>query len=425
MNIFLKKVRIKTIFSKFEPIKVEPLELCYLKTVADEMGHKTIIIDGLFKYVIPTNVEVSPSLPDIIVLTGYNVAENEILKEAQNYKVKYPNVKIIVGGVHIQLNSTSFHKPYIDYVIHSQSLEVFKIILRICSGENIGGKGFDYRKNDKWIIGDKDISFENEDVIPDRELFNNIRNQVYYLNKREVALIKGSVGCPYSCSYCYCRELNGGKYLNADYEKMVREMSSIDSKYFWIVDDVFLKNKEDALTFLDEVKKAKLDRKFIAYLRADFIIKERDLIPDLKNAGLNEVIIGFEAINEEELRNYNKSTNAVDYPKVISILKENDLDFTALFMVQPSYEIKDFINLYNFIKKHEIEIYTLSIFTPIKGTKGYEEEQNLLINDPKYFDFLHLVTKSKLPKFIFYLLFYGMHIRLLKSKRIWEYILRR
>ena len=201
MNILLKKVRIKTLFSRFEPIKVEPLELCYLKTVADEMGHKTFIIDGLFKYVIPTNVDGSPLSPDIIVLTGYNVAENEILKEAQNYKLEYPNVKIIVGGVHIQLNSFSFHKPYIDYVIHSQSLEVFKIILRIIQGENLNRQGFDYIKNDKWIIGDKDIILENEEIIPDRELFNNIKNQVYYLDKREVALIKGSVGCPYSCSY--------------------------------------------------------------------------------------------------------------------------------------------------------------------------------------------------------------------------------
>lgn len=425
MNILLKKVRIKTLFSRFEPIKVEPLELCYLKTVADEMGNNSYIIDELFNNGIPTNEEGNPLSPDIIVLTGYNVAENEILKEAQNYKLEYPNVKIIIGGVHIQLNSSSFHKPYIDYVIHSQSLEVFKIILRICSGENLDVLGFDYIKNEQWIIGDKDIIFENEDIIPDRELFSNIRNQVYYLDKREVALIKGSVGCPYSCSYCYCKELNGGKYLNADYEKMVREMSSIDSKYFWIVDDVLLINNADALSFIDEVKKAKLDRKFIAYLRADFIIKHKDLIPELKEVGLNEVIIGFEAINEEELKNYNKTTSAVDYPKVISILKENDLDFTALFMVHPSYEIKDFINLSRFIKKHKIDIFTLSIFTPIKGTIGYEDEKNLIRNDPKYFDFLHLVTKSNLPKFIFYLLFYGLHLRLLKSKRIWKYILRR
>jgi len=426
MKIYLKKVRTKTLFSMFDPIKVEPLELSYLKTVADEMGHSTSIVDGLFMCSKAYKNDKS-IVPDIVVLTGYNVAENEILKEAKFYKSKYPKAKIIVGGVHIQLNSTSFHKSYIDYVIHSQSLDSFRTVLNIIQGEKLDVKGFDYRtKDDNWVIGSKEVISENEEIYPNREFFNAFRNQIYYLDKKEVALIKGGVGCPYKCSYCYCRELNGGKYLKASFKNMVREMSSIDTDYFWIVDDVFFANREDALSFIEEIKKAKLDKKYIAYLRADFIIKEKDIIKSLKEVGLNEVIIGFEAINEEELKSYNKATNAVDYPKVISILKENHLDYTALFMVQPSYGFKDFENLYKFIKKYGIDVFTLSVFTPIKGTKGYDDEkENFVRDDPKYFDFLHLVTKSKLPKIIFYMLFYGMHIRLLKSRRIRNYLLRR
>lgn len=49
MVVFLKKVRVKTIFSAFDPIKVEPLELCYLKTVLNKMGIESYIIDELFK----------------------------------------------------------------------------------------------------------------------------------------------------------------------------------------------------------------------------------------------------------------------------------------------------------------------------------------------------------------------------------------
>lgn len=420
MNIYLKKVRIKTLFSRFEPIKVEPLELCYLKSVAEEMNQEVHIIDELFY---SDNVI---DAPDVIVLTGYNVAENEILKEAKAYKIKYPNVKIIVGGVHMQLNSNIFHNKYIDYVIHSQGLNTFRNVLSIVQGEDLPIKGFDYRKNGNWIAGDKDIINSIEAVIPSRDFFDSNRDQIYYLNKKEVALIKGSVGCPYTCSYCYCREINGGKYIKANYEKMVKEISEIDTNYFWIVDDTLFTSRNDAESFIQEVKKAKINKKYIAYLRADFIIKERDIIPELKKAGLNEVIIGFEAINEDELVDYNKLTNAMDYPQVISILKENNLDFTGLFMVQPTYGFKDFYNLNKFIKKNKIEVFTLSIFTPMKGTKGYDDErENLLRNDPRFFDFLHLVTKSKLPKIVFYLLFYGMHLRLLKSNRIRNYLLRR
>lgn len=421
MNVLLKKVRTKTLFSIADPIRVEPLELEYLKTAADSLGFNSVILDELFT----RTVEEIPLLPDIIVLTGYNVAENQILKEAKYYKKKYPNVKIIVGGVHIQLNASTFHNENIDYVIHSQSLRVFQNVLLKIKGENIEYYGFDYRVNGRWIIGEKEIIHENEDIIPAREFFNNIKRKTYYLDKRNIALIKGSIGCPYKCSYCYCRELNGGKYIKANYKNMAQEINNISADYFWVVDDILFISRVDVLNFIDEIQRLKINKKFIAYLRADFIIRESDLLPKLKEVGLDEVIIGFEAVTEEELKNYNKGTLALDYPKVIELLNKNNIDYTALFMVQGNYGIKDFLKLYKFIKESNIETYTLSIFTPIKGTKEYEsQKQSLLTTNPKHFDFLHLVTKSRLPKPIFYLFFYATHIRLLKSKRIRKYILR-
>ena len=435
MNIYLKKVRTKTLFSKFEPIKVEPLELCYLKKVAEDLGHNCFIIDELFHLnvipredsplnVIPSVVEGSPLFPHIIALTGYNVAENQILKEAEEYKGQFPDAKIIVGGVHVQLNSSCFHKPYIDYVIHSHSIDVFRNVISRIQGQDIPIKGFDFNYNGEWIIGGKVVVDYMEEIYPDREFFYTYKNQIYYLEKREVALIKGSVGCPYKCSYCYCRELNGGRFIKTDYSKLVKEMSAVDAYYFWIVDDVLFTSRQDALCFIDESLKVGFKKKFIAYLRADFILREKDLLSKLRDVGLDEIIIGFEAISQKELKEYNKGTNAVDYPQAIRSLKENHIDYTALFMVKPEYGIKEFRSLYRFIKDNGIQVFTLSIFTPMKGTVEYDESR-LTKTDPKYFDFLHLVTKSRLPKPLFYLLFYGIHLRMLKSKRIINYLLRK
>jgi len=124
MIVFLKKVRVKTIFSTFEPVVVEPLELFYLKSVLNNMNIENYVIDELFKLKEPSAV-----IPDVVVLTGYNVAENEIIKQAKYYKLRYPQVKVIVGGVHIQGNSDVFHSDAIDYVCHTQSLSTFKELI--------------------------------------------------------------------------------------------------------------------------------------------------------------------------------------------------------------------------------------------------------------------------------------------------------
>ena len=426
MVVFLEKVRVKTIFSAFEPVKVEPLELCYLKTVLNNMNIENYLIDDLFELKSPKNIT-----PDIVVLTGYNVSENEIIKVARSHKLKYPKVIIIVGGVHIQGNYKHFHVDGVDYVIHSHSLNTFELLIEKITNEdkellNKGVDSFVVMKDSKegqWYSGETEILYEKENVVADRNIFNQIYNKVHYLEKRKVALIKGSIGCPYNCSYCYCKELNFSHYIKANFDIMVTEMKTMKADYFWIVDDVLFSQRSDALDFIDAIKKENLNAKFIAYLRADFILKEKDLLKKLREIGLVEVIVGFEATNNDELEAYEKTTDALNYPEIILLLKENNIDLTALFMVKPDYEYKDFKNLRKFIKSNNIEVFTISIFTPIKGTQGYElSKKNLITKNPEKFDFMHLVLKPKLPKWIFYTLFYSIHLSLLKSKRIWRYI---
>lgn len=420
MIIFLKKVRVSTLFSKFDPVIVEPLELCYLRSVLTTMNIENYLIDSLFGLEEPEN-----TAPDVIILTGYNVAENKVLKEAKMYKEKFPDCKIIVGGVHIQLNRESFQRKYIDYVIHSQSLDGFKKVIQSIRDNSLPiCKGVDYYENGHWHLGEVDPILERENLLADRSLFYNFKNKLRYLEKSEVALIKGSIGCPYKCSYCFCKDLNQGEYIRGDYEKMAEEINGLDANYYWVIDDVLFRNRIDAIEFIQSMKAIGGQRSIIGYLRGDFILKEQDLLARLKMAGLKEVIVGFEATNNEELESYDKTINALDYPKIISLLRDYEIDLTALFIVKPDYKIKDFLNLYRFIKQNKIEIFTISILTPIKGTKNYHEEKmDLTTLNPEKYDFLHLVKKPRLPKILFYTLFYGIHLRLLKSKRVWKYIL--
>ena len=422
MIIFLEKIRVKTIFSIVDPVKVEPLELCYLKTILNNMNIESYIIDDLFGFKEPQGL-----IPNIIVLTGYNTAENEIIKKSKIYKNKYPQAKIIVGGVHIQENAAYFRVDTIDYVVHSGSLNTFVLLIKkIKNNDNIPlDKGVDTFQKNGWHLGEKESINEIENIKPDRGFFSKAKSKFKYLDKRNVALIKGSVGCPFKCSYCYCKLLNNKHYIKPSYQAMIEEMESLDADYYWIIDDVLFSSRDDALKFIEIIEKKKIKLKIIGYLRADFICKEQDLLKRLKEVGLCEVIVGFEATDNKELENYKKTTDATDYPLAISLLKENKIDLTALFMVHPNYSFKDFKILNNFIKENQIDVYTISIMTPIKGTILYDEMKNELIEKrPEKFDFLHLVLKSKLPKFIFYILFYNLHISLLKSNRIKKFIKR-
>ena len=423
MVVFLEKVRVKTTFSIFDPVRVEPLELCYLKAVLNKMNAEAYILDRKFGFSPPEGLA-----PDLIVLTGYNTAENEIIRVSSAYKKKYPRAKIIAGGVHVQENAEYFRVDTIDYVFQSPSLRTFEILIeKIVNHDEIPlNHGVDSQLKEGWHLGKKESIYEDEGIKPDRDFFYAAKPRLKYLDKRKVALVKSSVGCPYKCSFCYCRLLNNGHFIPADYEKMIEEMETIDADYYWVVDDVLFSTRDEALKFIDIMEKRDSTLNIIGYLRADFICRERDLLKKLRNAGIREVITGFEATVNSELKEYKKTTDAASYPLAIALLKESDIDLTALFMVQPDYGLKDFNTLRKFIKSNKIDVYTLSIMTPLKKTKLYEEKEDLLIDKrPERYDFLHLVLRPKLPKFIFYALFYGLHIRLLSSKRVRGFLLNR
>jgi len=419
MIVFLKKARARTPFSILDPVRVEPLELAYLKAAAEDTGASAYIIDDLF------GLREPKVIPDVLVITGYNTAESKILEEAETYKTRFPKVKIIVGGTHAERNSRDFHSPYVDFVVHSSDLKVFMDILGLVDGrlEELKPSGFDMQRSGEWIIGGSRPVAVMPLIKPDRSLTEAVIGKTRYLDKRRVALVKGRTGCPYKCDFCYCRLLNGGKHIAGDYGDILDEALELDAEYIWVVDDVFLASRKDALDFIDAAEGRSRRVDLIAYLRADFILKNRDLLEKLKVCGLGEVIVGFEATSNAELDEYNKQTDALDYPEVIRILRETEIDLTALFMVSPDYRISDFRRLSGFLRDNQIDTYTISILTPIKGTDGYEEMKGKLITvDPERFDFLHLVTKPRLPAPIFYMMFVWLHLGLLRSKRIRSFI---
>lgn len=412
MIVFLEKVRTRTFFSYFEPIITEPLELMYLQTILNEEEIVHHLIDPQFGKKPPKGV-----VPDLIILTGYNVAEEKMRKQAATYKGIYPQAKVMASGVHSQINREAFWTEDFDYVCFSQRLETFRQFLK--EGNTLKGIDYHCKKTGKWVLGEEDPLEELEGILPDRQFFYEIKAQTRYMDKRGLALVKGSHGCPYECRFCYCRLLNQGNYIKPNFKQMLNTIEDIDAEHIWLIDDSLLLSQADALAFIEAFRGASVKKYLIAYLRADFIASHAALLPALKETGLSEVIVGFESPDAETLSAYKKGQSADVYHEAVWALRQAKINVTGLFIVDPAYGISDFLRLFKYIKALGLSEFTLSVMTPLKGTEDYEEKKHLLTtHKPKRFDFLHLVVPSKLPKWLFYTLFYGGHLLLLKSKRI-------
>lgn len=247
--------------------------------------------------------------------------------------------------------------------------------------------------------------------LPDRSFFNQYKSKSRYMLYAEVAIIKTSISCPYQCEFCYCRKINQGIYLTRKMNDIIKEIQQIDTEYIWIVDDTFLIDPLKVSEFVEAIKTHGINKKFIAYSRVDFIAKHPDIIEGLRDVGFVELIVGIEDISNSKLESYHKGTNEDYNEKAIQVLKDNKIRLTALFIAGIDFKSGDFRRMKQWIRSKAFDSYTISVFTPMKGTDLYDlYKDEITTNDPSSFDFLHLVMKPKyMNRWMFYFHFYSLY----------------
>lgn len=409
MKIILRKIESRSLFTLFEPVRVEPLELEYLEAALEGIAAEVAVEKRRF----------SPrERGDIYVFTGYNTAYDRMRQEAQRIRSRQPGAVIIVGGVDAQVNTDAYEVEEFDYVFFTGALGPFRTFMEhLLQGEPSLVPGLSMRQGTRWIRGTREAQTVLESVQPNRSTFQRLRSRTRYLNHRDVALIRRRIGCPYSCGFCFCRLLNEGQSLARSFDALYEEMDALKASTYWVVDDVFLTNDLELEAFLRAAKERGKPHALIVYLRSEFILRQSHRLAELKAAGIVEVIVGFESIKSEVLSAYGKEVSGSGNHKVADLLNRSGLSYTGLFMVDPEDTKEDFKSLARFIASKGMPSATFSILTPLKGTRLYGDYAHRIVEKrSSRFDFLHLVLPpTVLSPLRFRWEFFKLHLVLLKN----------
>jgi hopanoid C-3 methylase len=417
MNVLLVRPKSLNIIANVNVINLEPLDLEYLYTVSIEEKVNCRIFDALLDKRKLQDV-LSEFKPDMVAISGYITQEQVMLDYCKTVKEYNPYVKVMVGGVHAEVNYARFYADTIDYIVHTSSLEPFRRILRLGTDfhENLLKEiaGICYREGSEWIVNKKLPVNPDELPIPDRAHFNANKHLYRYLGYSPCAIVKTAFSCPYQCSFCFCRKINDGKYAARDINIVVDEIEGIECDNVHIVDDTFLVNIERVNRFIELIKERNIKKNFIFYSRADFIVENEAIVEELGAIGTRGIIVGLEAIDDTTLDAYSKHSSENLNKACVSILQKYNMDCLGLFIINMDAVKEDFDKLYNWIKGANLRYASVSIFTPIPGTKLYEEYKDKLTTDRmQYWDFLHLVLEpTNMSRKAFYLEYYKLFLKL-------------
>ncbi len=393
----------------------EPLELEYLCSGIGDLGHETMIVDMILE---KAGIEtfLLDYQPDVVAITGYITHVGIIKEYCRKTKELLPDCYTIVGGVHAEVVPWDFEDECIDFVVSSNGIASFRQIVAALSEERDPSDVAGLWSQDHPPC-EKNTSFDHP--FPDRSKVQRYRSKYYYLFHNPCALIKTSFGCPYSCEFCFCREITGGQYFERSIDSVIDELKTIPEKDIYIVDDNFLVSRERILEFCRRLDEERLHKKFLIYGRADFIAANEDVIAGFKRRGLRAVIVGLESCNANELEEYNKKNDVMANETAVRMLAEHGIDCYATLILGMDWSRTDFRRLGRWLRNLKLTFINLQPFTPLPGTAMLAKYEDGLIvprEDYEKWDLAHLVlAPAKMSAARYYWniirLYYGVTMR--------------
>ena len=331
----------KTPFYNFYSAVVKHLPLLgpiYLGTILKNEGHDVTVYNENIKDIDYSRFKDSDVLGISMITStaprGYEIAEK--------FRQLNPRGRVIIGGSHATFLAEEAAQ-FADHVVTGEAESV------ICDLVRDGG--------DKIISGSP---AENLDDLPFPDF--SIVDGVDISKKRmPITPVSTSRGCPFNCTFCSVTAMFGRKYRHRSTESVIEEISQIKHRRIFFYDDNFDANKARTRDLLEKMIESKNTPKWIAQVRAD-VAKDEELVALMARANCSQLCIGFESLNPEVLKKYNKKQNPEDISFCIDMLHKYGIKVHGMFISD------GYTDIYH---RLGIDSLQLCILVPILGSKLY------------------------------------------------------
>lgn len=235
--------------------------------------------------------------------------------------------------------------------------------------------------------------------IPDFRLITN------WEKKMDVTPIMTSRGCPYDCEFCSVSNMFGRQFRHKGTERVLAELrqhkelcreNGVKNPDDWIFfyDDNFTINKKRVKELLRAMISENLTPHWTAQASVD-VADDDELLGLLKESNCYLLYIGFESINPETLKAYNKKQTVEKIEKAIRKLRQYGIRVHGMFVFGADTDDASVISgTAAFAKRNKLHSVQFMILTPLPGTRTYQEltrQERITTRDWRLYDAHHVV----------------------------------
>lgn len=223
-----------------------------------------------------------------------------------------------------------------------------------------------------------------------------------------------SRGCPHHCDFCYKDAFfeGGRSFYTQQTDAALAEIDRLPGRHLYFLDDHLLGHRRFASSLFEGMKG--MNRVFQGASTIDAILKG-DLIESAAAAGMRSVFVGFETLNQGNLRQSNKRQNlGKDYEQAIRRLHSLGIMINGSFVFGLDEDGPDvFKRTVDWAVQNALTTCTFHILTPYPGTrlfKDMEAQGRILHRNWDLYDTRQVVYETA-----------GLDAATLKSGYDWSY----
>ena len=203
---------------------------------------------------------------------------------------------------------------------------------------------------------------------PDRSIFAGKQ----YL---PIGLVEAGRGCHFKCEFCAVTSYFGATQTRRPVEDVLREVREVTEagrKLLFFVDDNITSNMDEAKELFRALKHEKIRWVSQASINA---AHDEEYLTLLGESGCQGVLIGFETLNEANLKQMRKRFNTMrgGYAKALENLRRHGVRLYATFVVGYDEDTEASVDeALRFALEHKFYIAAFNHLTPFPGTALYE-----------------------------------------------------
>jgi anaerobic magnesium-protoporphyrin IX monomethyl ester cyclase len=362
--------------------------------------------------------------PDLVVLgeilhsTGGLAVIWHFNKTARLVKEVSPKTLVAVGGLWYSAlyQETLEENPAIDFVLIGEGELTLEELLRALETKDADLSkiaGLAFRMNGAVVAGPHRELIPDIDILPmpayDLFPMEKYVNHTYWTNFCELFT---SRGCPGGCSFCYEWSQYDPRYpkdfvswRSHSAKRIVEELEVLTKKFgvktAVFQDDAFNVNPEMVKGVCEGILKKGIQLNWVILGRADDWMRQEDLIPLMKKAGMFMGLVGIEVGDDKDLLKIGKGVTVSQIKRTVDALRRNAIVTIGTFMI--GFEDDDEAKIkqrFQFADEVDPDVFALQFVTPAPGSPLWMRLTREKVLDPKKidlikWDFQHPVVPTK------------------------------